>query len=208
MLIRSLKIGWLSCAALLLLSACAAAPSAAPRVYDFGPGTLRPTANVHSLPDLVLGDVEAAPALDGTAMLYRLGYAEVQQLRPYAQARWSMPAALLLRQRLREQLGQRRSVLSQADAGAARALVLRVELEEFSQLFDAVDASQGLIRVRVTLSQPGLGVAAKTLAQTSLVVQQPSTSADAPGGVRALALAADAMMAKIDQWVEQHSSGL
>ena len=86
-----------------------------------------------------------------------------------------------------------------------RALVLRVELEEFSQLFSAVDASDALVRVRVTLSQSGPGASAKTLAQTSLVVQQPSASADAAGGVRALAQASDMLAAQIDQWVEQRS---
>lgn len=203
MLKRPLTIASLLCALSLLLSACGTSPSAPLRVYDFGPGARQQGAASATLPDLVLADVAAVPALDGTAMLYRLGYAEAQQLRPYAQARWSMPPALLLRQRLREQLGQRRPVLSAADAGAARALVLRVELEEFSQWFDAADTSQGLIRVRVTLSQPGPD--AKTLAQGSLVVQQPASSADAAGGARALAQASDALVAQIDQWVAQNS---
>ena len=205
MMNRLFRIAALAAGA-LLLTACASAPSAAPQVYDFGPGALQSGSGASTLPDLVLGDVEAAPALDGNAMLYRLGYAEVQQLRPYAQARWSMPPALLLRQQLREQLGQRRAVLAPGDAAAARALVLRVELEEFSQLFDSANSSQGLIRVRVTLSQPGRAAAAKTLAQTSLVVQQPSRSADAAGGVRALAQASALLVAKIDQWVEQNSA--
>jgi hypothetical protein len=63
-----------------------------------------------------------APGLPegGNAVLYRLAYADAQQLRPYSQARWSQPPAQLLQQRLREQLGLRRAVLK-ADDGAAQA---------------------------------------------------------------------------------------
>lgn len=57
----------------------------------------------------------APSALDTLPIIYRLGYSDAQQLRPYAQARWSMPPAQLLRQRVRETLGQRRAVLNLAD---------------------------------------------------------------------------------------------
>ena len=84
-----------------------------PVVYDFGPGAVvpaKPALLAHlaaPLPALVLAEVEATAALDTTAVLYRLAYSDAQQLRPYAQARWSMPPVQLLRQRLRENLGQR-----------------------------------------------------------------------------------------------------
>ena len=96
-----------------LLCACAAPPAARSVVYDFGPGATQPVMSnrMAPLPPLVLADVEAPAALEGNAVLYRLAYADAQQLRPYAQARWTMPPGQLLRQRLREQLGQRRPVL-------------------------------------------------------------------------------------------------
>jgi cholesterol transport system auxiliary component len=131
-------------------------------------------------------------------------YADAQQLRPYAQARWSMSPAQLLRQRLRELLGQRRSVLSPVDAVAPGTLALRLELEEFSQLFDSNQSSSGLVRVRATLSRSGS--TPKPLAQTSFVVQRPASSADAKGGVQALALASDALVLQIDQWLQQVAS--
>ena len=70
-------------------------------------------------------------------MLYRLLYADAQQLQPYALARWSMPPADLLRQRLADTLGQRRTLLG-PDAGTAAGLAtgtaspatLRLTLEE------------------------------------------------------------------------------
>ncbi len=205
----SLPPGLAACArtlaAMLLLATLAACSTPAARltIYDFGPGATTPqaTTRMAPLPPLLLAEVEAASALDSTAMLYRLLYADAQQLRPYAQARWSMPPAQLLRQRLREQLGQRRNVLTPLDAVAPGTLALRVELEEFSQLFDAPASSSALVRVRATLGRSGNP--ARALAQTVLVLQQPSRSADAAGGARALAQATDALVLQLESWLQQ-----
>lgn len=188
---------------LATLAGCAASPSSQSAVYDLGPGAIRPEISNRMAPlaPLLLTEVDASAALEGRAVLYRLGYADAQQLRPYARARWSMPAAQLLRQRLRETLGKRRQVLSPSDAVAAGTLVLRVELEEFSHWFESPSQSAGLVRVRATLSRSGSP--AKTLAQTSFVQQQPSASADAAGGVKALAGATDALIAQLDTWLQQ-----
>lgn len=189
-------------AGLLLLGGCGA-PAQRLAVYDFGPGAtqLAPTNRVAPLPPLLLAEVEAASALDGTAVLYRLLYADARQLRPYAQAHWSMPPAQLLRQRLRELLGQRRSVLGATDAVPPGTLTLRLELEEFSQLFSSAQDSAGLVRVRATLGRSGSP--ARTLAQTSFVLQQATATADAAGGVAALALSTDALGGQLDQWLQQ-----
>lgn len=192
---------------LLGLSACSAlqAPTR-PVVYDFGPGATseQPTPRMAPLPPLALAGVLATGALDSTAVLYRLAYSDAQQLRPYAQARWSMPPAELLRQRLREHLGLRRAVLNPADGVLAGGpvLTLRVELDEFSQLFDTATHSTGLLRLRATLGQPGAG-GEKLVAQRSFVLQRASASPDAAGGVQALTAAADAALEDIDQWVQQ-----
>lgn len=186
-----------------LLTGCNSAPVSHSAVYDFGPGATRPEISNRMAPlaPLLLADVEASSALEGNALLYRLVYADAQQLRPYAQARWSMPPAQLLRQRLRELLGQRRSVLAATDAVAPGTLALRVELEEFSQLFESAQSSAGLVRVRATLSRTGSPP--KPLAQTSFVVQKPAASADAAGGVRALAQASEVLTQQVDQWLQQ-----
>jgi cholesterol transport system auxiliary component len=186
------------------LAGCAT-PAARLAVYDFGPGATRPlVSNRMALAPLLLSEVEASSALDSTAVLYRLVYADAQQLRPYAQARWSMPPAQLLRQRLRESLGQQRSVLAPGDTLAPGTLVLRLELEEFSQLFASAQSSAGLVRVRATLSRSGSPP--RLLAQTSFVQQQPGRSADATGGVQALAQASDAVVLQIAQWLQQTSA--
>ena len=192
----------------LALNGCALVDKPArAAVYDFGPGLLAEPApaSVAALPVVVLSEVEADTALDSTAILYRLSYADAQQLQPYAQARWSMVPAQLVRQRLRETLGQRRTVLGPGDGnlgGAARVLTLRVELEEFSQLFVAPGRSFGLVRLRATVVQP-LPTGEKLLGQRSFVVQRPASSPDAAGGVRALAAASDAAVEEIEQWLTQ-----
>jgi cholesterol transport system auxiliary component len=79
---------------------------------------------------------------------------------------------------------------------------LHLDLDEFSQLFETADRSSGLVRLRATLGQGGEG-AERLLAQRSFVVQRPASSADAAGGVRALTQATDALIAEIDQWLQQ-----
>jgi cholesterol transport system auxiliary component len=185
-----------------------------PVVYDFGPGAVvqaavSPTpSTAPALPTLVLAEVETTAALDSTAVLYRLAYSDAQQLRPYAQARWSMPPAQLVRQRLRETLGRQRVVLSPGEgiAPGTAALSLRIGVEEFSQWFESADKSSGLVRLRATLSQTGGGAGfagERLIAQRSFVLQRGSATADAAGGAQALAGATDAAIAELDQWLQQ-----
>ena len=197
----------LICLMALVAGGCTALqPKPRATVYDFGPGpvTTSPTTRIAPLPTLVLADTEASAALDSNAVLYRLAYSDVQQLRPYALARWSMTPAQLLRQRLREQLSQRRAVLNAAQGVVVDkpAMVLHLELDEFSQLFETAERSSGLVRLRATLSQSGLGNQ-RLVAQSSFIVQRPAASADAAGGVRALTEATDAVVAEISQWLQQ-----
>ena len=179
----------------LLLSACAALPerAAAPQRYDFGPPAA-PAAVAAQRPPLGLR-VQASPALEGTAMLYRLAYADAQQLRAYTQSRWAMAPADLLVQRLRSGLGRDYTLPPDAD-GAAR--VLHVTLEEFSQVYTAPEQSHGLLRLRVSLLQDG-----RLLAQRELQLQQPAVRADAAAGVRALGASTDEAVTELVRWLQQ-----
>ncbi|CAA9411337.1 MAG: putative lipoprotein, partial [uncultured Ramlibacter sp.] len=160
------------------------------------------------LPPLVLADIEGAGALEGSAVLYRLGYADDHQLRAYALARWSAPPPQLVRQRLREQLGRDRPVLnlgesaSLAREGGTQPHILRLELEEFAHVFESAERSHGALRLRASLftSTPG---GERLLGQRSISVQRPAPTPDAPGGVRALAAATDAAAADISRWLQQ-----
>lgn len=196
-------------ASCLLLAACGTLPDKPVRaaVYDFGPGArTEPAAVVAPFATAIeLGQVDAASALDSTAVLYRLAYADAQQLQPYALARWSMPPAQLLVLRLRDTLGPRQLVLREGRAlrsGEApmRMLQLELELDEFSQVFDAPNTSVGLVRVHATVVVPS-AVGGRMLAQRHFVAQRPAPSPDAAGGVRALTAASDAVLSDIAQWL-------
>ena len=202
---------WAALALAAVLSACSAIPDKPVRatLYDFGPvaPATAPAAQQPSLPAIVMADVEAPGSLDGTAVLYRLGYADDHQLRPYAQSRWSAAPPQLIRQRLRQRLGQERPVLDLGESAAlardsaAAPRVLRIGLEEFSQLFETEKQSWGLLRLRVTLME-NTAAGEKLVAQRNFIVRQPAPTADAPGGVRALAAATDAVAEDIAQWLK------
>ncbi len=199
----------------LLLAACSALPDKPVRaaLYDFGPGPLTTPASTRQapLPPLALADISTpGGVLDNQSVLYRLAYANAQNLRPYSQARWSMPPAQLVRQRLRDVLSRNRAVLN---AGEGPALnrgvnqgvlprVLQLELEEFSHFFEAPASSVGLVRLRATLVETTPS-GEKLLAQRNFTVQRPASSADAAGGVRALTAATDAAIEEISTWLQQ-----
>lgn len=177
--------------------------------YDLGPVPVHPAASqAQTQMPIVLEDIEAAPALETSALLYRLAYADAHQLLPYAHARWSAQPARLVRQRLRERLGRDRAVLDPTEsASLARVAgtmprVLHVELEEFSQTFDSQAQSFGVLRLRATLlsNTPG---GERLIGQRVIAKREAAPSADAAGGVRALSAAADAAADEIAEWLAQ-----
>lgn len=212
----------------LTLSGCTLPrPASTPVVYDFGPGALQMPAStrIAPLPPIEITTPQASSALGGVAVLYRLGYADAQALQPYTLARWSMPPAQLIDQRLRAQLSLRRPVIVTGEILQAKPpqrsasippltavlpppppvkpmLNLRLTLEEFSQLFSSPSQSSGLLRLRATLT---LRHASHDtlLAQRSFIVQHSAPSADASGGVRALTAATDQAISEIEQWLAQ-----
>lgn len=182
-------------------------------LYDFGPGApVSGTPGSARQPALVLSEVEATGALEGSAVLYRLGYADANQLRPYAHARWSAPPGDLVRQRLREQLGRDRVIFTLGESAAlaredgSLPRVLRLDLDEFAHFFETPERSFGRLRLRATLLE-NTPAGERLLAQRSFDLQQPAASADAPGGVRALAAATDALAVDLSQWLQQARGG-
>lgn len=200
-------------AAVVLLAGCGSLPDRPSRamLYDFGPVlSARAPAQgaVSSLPTLSLAEIDASTRLEGTQILYRLAYADANELRPYGQSRWSVAPNQLLYRRLRDALAERRTVLNREESASLTRTAgrvprtLRVSLEEFSHYFEAPTQSAGLVRLRATLVQSAPG-GDSVVAQRSFTVQRPAPSADAPGGVRALTLASDAAIAELVAWVDQ-----
>ncbi|MDR2127818.1 MAG: PqiC family protein [Burkholderiaceae bacterium] len=151
---------------------------------------------------VALAWVESPAALQGTAMLYRLAYADgARQPRPYALARWSMPPAQMLGQRLRQHLAQSRPVVGVGENLAP--IELRLELDEFSQLFGAEAQSEGIVRLRATAIAPQARGSARLLGQRTFEARQPAATSDAAGGARALSEASNRLVREIAGWIDQ-----
>ncbi len=180
----------------LALAACVNGPPPRPIEYDFGPGAATREDSPRLRREIMVAGVTAPAWLDSPALIYRLAYRNASQPQAYAESRWVAPPAELFTAELRQRLAAttRSGVLAPAD-GVRTAVTLRVELLEFSQVFDAPDRSHALVRVRAALVADG-----RLVAQTSLSADQPAASADAAGGARALTLAVDAAIDRLIGW--------
>ena len=210
---------------LTVLAGCSALPDKPQRatLYDFGsstvvaPGAARSPASrlpaSSAVPAIAIDEVATAGGvLDNSAVLYRLGYQDAQELRAYSLARWTTPPAQLVRQRLRDQLSLSRPVFNARESlalnrsqNAVLPLLLRIELLEFSQIFSSPSASVGRVKLRATLAEVTPS-GEKLISQRAIVVERPAPSADAQGGVRALTLSADAAIFEIEQWLQTNET--
>ena len=197
------RVVFSSLTAALLLGACSVPlpdKPTRPEPYDLGPPLALAGSTTATGTALALDAVEATAAIDGTAVVYRLMYSgDGQQPRPYAQARWTMSPPQLVTQRLREAFAATRPVV---DVGMGLApLELRAQLDEFAQVFSSATASEGVVRLRLTLIAPA-SQTARLLGQHTVVVRKPAPSADAAGGVSALRAATDEAVKQAVAWVQ------
>ncbi|MCA8096659.1 ABC-type transport auxiliary lipoprotein family protein [Burkholderia contaminans] len=160
--------------------------------YDLGPATSVVSAGPG--PALKVLDVAAPDVLDSDKFAYRLAYVDAQHVAVYRDSRWTAPPAQLLTQRLRGALSSRGTVLEGTDG--VRAPTLKVDLNEFEQVFDGQSQSHGAVTARATLMLDG-----KVLGQRTFVARAPSSTPDAAGGARALATASDQLVSQIAAWV-------
>jgi len=173
---------------LFLLAGCAGGsrPAADIASYDLGPASSLPAG---AMPNAGIAvEVHMPLWLDGAAMSYRLAYADPQRLHSYAQARWVGAPSRLVQQRLWQQLGT-------APGGAP--CTLRVELGEFTQVFDAADRSRALISGEATLQGRGRAV----IGHLPLRVEAPA-GGDARSGAAALAVATQELATRLAPWLE------
>lgn len=183
-------------ASLLMLSGCAgnARSQIDIAIYDLGPP-------VAALPGAAEANAGVALELrlplwmDSQSMSYRMGYVDVQRLRTYSQARWAGQPALMLQQRLRQRL---------AIAPGGAPCTLRVELDDFTQVFNSPGSSHAVVSGVALLNGKGRAV----IARLPLRFEVAAASADAQGGVAALATATENMSMALSQWLEKQSSSL
>ena len=184
----------------LLLPACSFGPAVkdSPAIYDLG----APRSYASNLPRIRAGvlvhNIAAPVWLDTSGIVYRLNYQDAARQQTYANSRWATAPALLLTHRLRSRLAAASDggVIGVAD-GTRADYTLRVELEEFSQIFDAAAASRAVVMARASL----VNMDKRSLqVQKSFTIERAAASANAEGGVRALATAGDDLIEAIVEW--------
>jgi cholesterol transport system auxiliary component len=182
-----------------LLASCAIAPQSRDgnANYDFG----LPASDRISAPrlqhDLVVTSVSAPAWMDNSGIYYRLAYQDVTRPQAYAQSHWVMSPAALFGQRVRASIARasKAGVFGPAD-GVRADYTLRLELEEFSQVFDTPDKSRALVRLRASLIRSrGL------VAQQSFGIERAAATPNAEGGVRALIAASDEAGNSLIDWL-------
>jgi cholesterol transport system auxiliary component len=156
-------------------------PPAAPRVMDFV---------------LMIPDVAAPPWIDHPGIVYRLGYLDAARPRAYAQSRWTASPAQLLAQRVRARFAAATLGVVGGHEGTRAEYALRIELEDFSQSFEAADRSRVGVRARATL----VDLSRHALrAQRTFSVER-GAAPDAAGAVRAFGEASDALIEQLVEW--------
>jgi cholesterol transport system auxiliary component len=168
----------------ILLSGCGGGLTAAgQRNFDLGinaPGARLPAARIAS--------VRAVTPFESTDMQYRLAYRNAAEIAAFANSRWAAaPAELLRKQLLR------------AASEKPGKCALDVEIQEFTQVFSARDASEARIELRAWL-----GAAAGrngSVATRGWSVVEPNAGADAVSGAAAFARAADRAIGELGAWI-------
>ncbi len=159
----------------LLLAGCGGAAAPEPRSYDLGLD-----APAAKLSGARIGAVRGVAPFDGTDMQYRLAYRNAAEVSSYANSRWAATPAELFRKQLQR---------AAADGGKC---VLAVEIQEFTQIFSAKDASEARLELRATLSSG---------ASKQVSVAEANAGADAEGGAAALARASNRAIGELGTWI-------
>lgn len=169
---------------LLFLAACVGnVRQADTAIYDLGGAAPAPA---HAVVGLAAVDVSAPSWLAGTAMQYRLRYADAARRQNYAASRWAAPPAELI-----EQLLDRR--LASGQRGGCR---LRFEVDELIQVFDMPGASHLILEGRASVMAGRERVAGR-----AFTYAVDTATADARGGVAAAAQAARRLVDELAAWL-------
>ena len=159
-------------------------------VYDFGLPAGR-TGSEGEWSRIAL-EVVAPPWFDALNVDYRLAYDDPLKQREYSGSRWAGTPGVLLAQRLRQRLG-----MVSSSGNAAASCLLRFELQEFSQVFDAPTQSRGVLQGTASL----IDARKQRIAGKDFLIEKPAASQDARGGVDALVAASVELGSQLGVWL-------
>lgn len=174
----------------LMLAGCFTAGKrgeAALAIYDLGPSAI--AAEKPSALSLAI-EVRAPLWFDSLGINYRLLYAEPARLREYARARWAGAPASLIQQRLTRELGL-------ISSGQGRtACLLRIDIAEFSQVFDSPAVSRGVLTGRAQW----LDRSRSQLAEREINIGIAAGESNSRAGVAALTASVGQLTALLRSW--------
>lgn len=185
---------------------CTIAPHAKTPVsiYDFG---IQQDLNAHSIPtqqqelwsSLLISEAKSPIWLNSQAIQYRLAYLDPTQSYTYANSRWAAAPATLLTHQIRNYISAvtNDKVISTSD-GTRTDFTLRLELEEFSQVFDTVDTSHVVIKLRASLVHRSSRL---LKAQRNFNIEQVAPTANAAGAVQALTKSSKQLTENLIAWL-------
>ncbi|SCY03563.1 ABC-type transport auxiliary lipoprotein family protein [Nitrosospira sp. Nsp13] len=195
--------------AVLLLAGCATPRAQVPTaVYDFGleqpfiaSGATDKSSNPPHLFTSLLVAATSPAWLDNPTIQYRLVYHDPARSYTYANSRWAAAPATLLTQRVKGYIAgvSNERVVSAGD-GVRADYILRLELEEFTQIFDTPHQSRAVIRLRASLIERSTR---SLLAQRSFSTEQAAPTANAAGAVRGLTEASDKLIENLISWLAE-----
>jgi ABC-type uncharacterized transport system auxiliary subunit len=166
---------------IFLLGGCGGGSTAPePRTFDLG---INPPAA--SLPAVRISSVRAVAPFEATDMQYRLAYRNAAEISVFAASRWAATPAEMFRKQLLRASGEKSGKCS-----------LDVEIQEFTQLFSAKEASDARVELRAWL-----GIGSSRVATRGWSVVEPNAGADAVSGAAAFARAADRAIGELGGWV-------
>ncbi len=175
-------------------------------VYDFGLQQVSSTYNTSNQQQqlwtsLLLEEATSPVWLDSKAIQYRLAYLDPTQSYNYANNRWAAAPATLLTHRIRNRIAAvtNDKIVSTSD-GTRADFTLRLELEEFSQVFDAVDKSHVVIRLRASLIHRS---SRSIRAQRNFSMEQATPTANAAGAVQTLTESSDKLIENLIDWLAE-----
>jgi ABC-type uncharacterized transport system auxiliary subunit len=169
-----MRLASLACLAFLFGCGGAAAPE--PRSYDLGL-----EAPAAKLPPARIASVRAVAPFDSADMQYRLAYRDAAEIGGFAHSRWAATPAEMLR----------KQILRAANERAGRCTV-DVEIQEFTQVFSAKDASEARVDLRAWVRGGGT---------RSWSVVEPNAGPNAASGAAALARASNRAVGELGGWL-------
>ena len=197
---------------LLLLAGCTLAPkkNTPMAVYDLSmQQSIEPNSSPSINASILVANVTAPIWLDNHEIHYRLAYHDPSRSYTYANSRWVASPAKMFTQRIKGYLATRtqKGIVSNHDALKAD-YALHIELAEFTQVFDHLENSRVIVRMRASLIDRS---ARQMIAQREFASEQNTATADAAGAVKALISASDTVLNELLQWLnanllEKHSA--